>query len=361
VHDESGAIAVDAAWEAMIGLQTTAAIIQDMERVITLPGKIMAHPDKKAMASPLIGGSINFLFVQVGDRVAAGDELACLSSPEIGNLRAEYDKAKANHALAEQNYHRKQALFNEKVISKRAFEEVENGMKVAEVARTYAQKRLMAVGVLAHELDNPPAVHSGAKGSTIHVHAPIDGVVTTRNAFKGQQVNPSMPLFEIVDASEVWCEVDLFEKDLKTVQKGQPVHVRVSAYPDQSFDGSIFHVGNTLNAQTKTIKLLASLPNPKLLLKPGMYAVSEIVIGSKPRVLSVPRSAILEDEQLQVVFVREGNAYHRHVVKTGIVSGAWVEILEGLTPGAIVVTQGNYQLRSKARMGNVDPHAGHVH
>ena len=361
MHDESGAIAVDAAWEAMVGLKTAKAVVQDMERVITLPGKIMAHPDKKAMASPLIGGSINFLFAQVGDRVKAGEELACLSSPEIGNLRAEYDKAKANYALAEQNYHRKRALFNEKVISKRAFEEIENAMKVAEVARTYAQKRLMAVGVLGHELDNPPTVHSGAKGSTIHVHAPIGGVITARNAFKGQQVDPSMPLFEIVDASEVWCEVDLFEKDLKNVKKGLAVHVRVSAYPDQHFDGALFHVGNTLNAQTKTIKLLASLPNPKLLLKPGMYAVSEIVTGLKPRVLSVPKSAILEDEQLQVVFVREGSAYHRHVVKTGIVSGNWVEILEGLTPGAIVVTQGNYQLRSKARMGNVDPHAGHVH
>jgi hypothetical protein len=70
---------------------------------------------------------------------------------------------------------------------------------------------------------------------------------------------------------------------------------------------------------------------------------------------------VLEDEQLHVVFVKEPGGYHRHVVQTGIVSDPFIEILDGLAPGDIVVTKGNYQLRSKQRMGEVDPHAGHVH
>ena len=86
-----------------------------------------------------------------------------------------------------------------------------------------------------------------------------------------------------------------------------------------------------------------------------------MVTGLKTAVLSVPESTLLDDEQLRVVFVREGKVYHRHVVQTGIASGGWVEIRSGLEPGALVVDRGNYQLRSKAKMGAVDPHAGHVH
>lgn len=360
-HGAGGMIEMDPMWESLVGLETDKAVRKEIESVITLPGKIKAHPDQKAIVSPLIDGSINCIFVQIGQKVYKGQELACISSPEIGMLRADYDKAGANLALTRQNFNRKKALYDEKVISERAYREIESALTLAEVNYNYAEKRLMAVGVSTAELKNPPSGHSEAAGSTTHIHAPISGVITLRNGFIGQKVDPGHVLFEIVNARTVWCEVDLFEKDLKHVEIGQLVHISLSAYPDEYFTGKLFHVGNTLDESTKTIKLLAEFNNADRKLKPGMYATTDIVTGTKTGALVIPRSAVIEDEQLKVVFVREGNAYHRHIVKTGLISGNWVEILEGLELGAIVVTLGNYQLRSKAKMGSVDPHAGHVH
>jgi RND family efflux transporter MFP subunit len=210
-------------------------------------------------------------------------------------------------------------------------------------------------------LESPPVGHSEAVGATVHVHAPIDGVIIRRNASVGEKVDHATVLFEIVDIGNVWCEADIYEKDLTRVHLGQTVRLRVSAYPQTWFTGSIFYIGHTLEPETKTVKIMMELANPGDRLKPGMFASAHVITGRKDSVLVVSREAVLQDEQLQIVFVQEEDGYHRHVVKTGLVSGDRIEILSGLNPGDRVVTLGNYQLKSKLKMAGVDPHAGHSH
>ena len=259
--EAEGSIAADAEWETLVGLTTVEAGLRDMEEVLVLPGLLLAHPDKKALVSPLIEGSVNCLFVQVGGRVQAGQELACLSSPEIGMLRADYDKSKADLTLAQADYDRKKALFEDKVVSQRVLEESEAAYRVAQVGHAYAQKRLLAVGVSSEALDHPPTGHGQAQGSTLHLMSPIDGVVTRRDAFKGQRVDPAVALFEIVDNSVLWCQADVFEKDLARVAPGGVARIHVAAYPSRFFTGRLFHVGTTLDPATKTIRLLAEFDN----------------------------------------------------------------------------------------------------
>ena len=160
-------------WERLVGLETVRAERRALERVIPVPGRIVPNPDLMAVVSPFIDGSVNCVFANVGDRVAQGDELACLSSPEIGMLRAEYDKAKAELEIEEQNYRRRKKLFNDAIISEKTFQEAELARRVAEVNFSYAMKKLLAVGIPQAEIDEPPTGHSEAVGSTIHMHAPI--------------------------------------------------------------------------------------------------------------------------------------------------------------------------------------------
>ena len=187
------------------------------------------------------------------------------------------------------------------------------------------------------------------------------GVITQRNASLGQKVNLSSELFEIIDVDNVWLEADIFEKDLQRIKYGQIVKVRVAAFEGEVFTGNIFHVGNTLDPETRTIKVLVEIDNASHKLKPGMFATTHIVVGMKSDALVIPRIAVLEDEHLNIVFVKEEAGYHRHVVTLGIVADDMVEVVTGLHQGDRVVTQGNYQLKSKLRMSGVDPHAGHVH
>ena len=128
-----------------------------------------------------------------------------------------YDKAKAELDIREQDYVRKQNLFKENIISNKAFQQAELEMKVAQVNYDYSQKKLLSMGISKNELDHPPSNHTDAGGSTIHITAPLSGVVTQRNARIGQKVNTSDMIFEIIDLETVWLEADVFEKDLTKI------------------------------------------------------------------------------------------------------------------------------------------------
>lgn len=360
-HQEEETVSSGDEWEELIGLETTEAFLRPLELTISVPGRIVPNQNQIAVVSPFIESSINEVFVNIGDKVESNKMLLCLTSPEIGMLRAEYGKAKAELDIRRQNFKRQLKLFGEKIISRKSYQEAELEQKIAEIQYNYAVQKFLAIGVQNNEIDNPPTGQCDDVGSTIHICAPISGIVTSRNAIIGQKVDSSTQLFEIMNLDNVWLEADIFEKDLTKVQVGQTVKVKVSSYPQNFFTGKIFYIGNTLNSDTKTINILVQIKNKEGKLKPGMFAETNIVVGEKPSTLVIPKEAVLEDENLKIVFVREEEEYHRHVVTTGIESIEMVEILSGLAPGAIVVTKGNYQLKSKLKMSDFDPHAGHSH
>ncbi|MFO7890880.1 MAG: efflux RND transporter periplasmic adaptor subunit [bacterium] len=348
-------------WAELIDLKTAEAQRIDLEEILKVPGKIVPDQNQIAVVSPFLESSINCVMAEIGDWVAQGDELICLSSPEIGILRAEFDKAFAEQKLKQQIFERQKKLFQENIISKRSFQEAELEFQKAQVNYTYARKKLLAIGISETELSDPPVGHSDAVGSTQHIHAPISGVITARNATMGEKVNATHRLFEIINPTTVWGEAEIFEKDLTKINLGQLVYLKVSAYPEENFSGKIFYISSTLNKTTKTIKVLIDIENKEYKLKPNMFAQTSIVTGKKENVLVISRKAVLEDEGLQIVFLKEPQGFHRHVIKTGLVSGSYVEVLEGIPDNAEVVTRGNYQLKSKLKMNGVDPHAGHSH
>lgn len=361
-HEQTAGETIQAGgeWENMIRLETAEAAVMPIEMTLTVPGTIIPDQNKVAVVSPFIESSVNRVFVNVGDRVTGNTELACLASPEIGMMRAEYTKAQAEIDIKQQVFNRQERLFNEDIISRRAFEEAELALHVAEVDYQYARKRLLAVGLREDELDGESSSRDDIEGTSIHIHAPISGVITKRNAHTGQMVDTASELFEIMDLGTVWLEADIFEKDLAAIHIGQNVLVNVSAFEDE-FRGTIFYIGSTLDEITKTIKILVEIKNEGERLKPGMYASTHIITGKKQDALVIPEEAVLKDENLDIVFVREGDSYHRHVVTTGIESGGSIEITDGLAPGDIVVTTGNFQLKSRLNMSGIDPHAGHNH
>ena len=363
LHDhaaEGDAIAAGADWETLINLETAQANLMQLNETLNVPGKIIPVPDAQAMLSPFIEASVNAVFGVVGDRVRAGDVLACLTSPEIGMMRAELDKAEAELEIQQKIVARQRTLFEEDVIPRRNIDEAELSLRQAEVASVYAVSRLKAVGVTDEEIAGGLTCKHGLAGSSVHLRAPIGGVIVSRDVRMGQKVNPATAMFEIIDLGTVWVEADIFETDLGKAAMKSAVEIRVSAYNDV-FSGTVIAIGNTLDEKTRTIKVIAEIPNRDGRLKPGMFATADIVTGEKANALVVPREAVLEDESLHVVYVREEDGYHRHVVETGIVSGNYIEITGGLGVGDVVVTTGNFQLKSQSSMGAIDPHAGHNH
>lgn len=348
-------------WEELVGLGTATVEYRSLELILPVPGRIVPNRNRAADVSSFIESSINSVYVNIGDRVREGDALVCLTSPEIGMLRAEYDRAGVELELAVKRFERSKRLYDEEIIPIKTFQEAELAHTVARVNLDYARKKLLALGLSDDEIDNPPNVRSEAVGTTITITAPIDGVITMKDARIGRKVGPDDRLFEIIDLDTVWLEADIFEKDLVRIHNGQKAYVTVTAYDNETFTGTIYHIGDTLDADTRTVKVLVEIDNSRGLLKPGMFAETGIAVGGMEQSLVVPSEAVLEDENLNIVYVRESGGYHRHVVDTGITSGGYIQVLDGLDEGDVVVTTGAFQLKSRTAMSGIDPHAGHNH
>jgi RND family efflux transporter MFP subunit len=143
----------------------------------------------------------------------------------------------------------------------------------------------------------------------------------------------------------------VFEKDLQRVKLGQPVKVRVPAFPGATFSGRVILVSSVVDPETRSVKVRTEVPNPDGRLKPDMFANVEIVTDLHSTAISIPQSAVLDDGGKTVVFVAEGEGFKKRAVIAGIEGNNRVEIIDGLKEGDKVVVKGNYLLLQQTKPG----------
>jgi Cu(I)/Ag(I) efflux system membrane fusion protein len=165
------------------------------------------------------------------------------------------------------------------------------------------------------------------------------------------RVQPGDLLFRIADHSHVWANVDVAERDLANLARGQAVAVRVRSYPDRVFAGKVALVYPHLNPATRTVKVRIELPNKEHLLLPDMYAEAEIDTGSGQKVVTVPESAVIDSGDRQVVIVDKGDGkFEPRNVQLGKGGAGYVEIREGVAEGDKVVTSANFLIDAESNL-----------
>ena len=122
------------------------------------------------------------------------------------------------------------------------------------------------------------------------------------------------------------------------VKAGQSMTLQVEAFPNQTFSGRVVRLGASLNEQTRALTVEAEVGNPRNQLRPGMFAKSELITAKEAPILMVPQKAIMAAAGLTKVFVIENGKAVERIVKTGVVDGDLVEIIEGVREGEIVAT-----------------------
>jgi membrane fusion protein, heavy metal efflux system len=185
--------------------------------------------------------------------------------------------------------------------------------------------------------------------ATFALNSPIDGTVVERNATIGATVGPDANVFKIIDTSRVWVDANVFEKDLSRVRVGQGVKLSVTAFPGATFSGRGIFINTVVDADSRTVKVRTEVPNPDGRLKPEMFANIQIITDVNSAAISIPQSAVLDDNGKNIVFVADGNTYKQRQVQLGIKNGDRVEIVDGLNSGDKVVTKGNYLLLQQSR------------
>jgi cobalt-zinc-cadmium efflux system membrane fusion protein len=338
---------------------------------ITATGKILVPEDRVAVIGPVNEGRIVRLYAGQGTRVRKGQKLAELESADIDQAEADYLKALADYEnarrsssaevkLAQQNYDRAKLLYEQKITAGKNLQAAEHDLEVAKAAAensvngtkaalTAARRHLLILGL------NDATIDSLTKrtdlAAVFSLNSPIDGIVVERNATVGASVGTDANLFKIIDLSRVWIDANVFEKDLQQVRLGQEVKLTVPAFPGTTFSGRVILINSVVDPDTRTVKVRTEVANPDGRLKPDMFANVQIVTALNRTAISIPQSAVLNDEGKTIVFVADGNNYKKRQVQAGIQSNDRVEIVDGLTAGDKVVVKGNYLLLQQSKPG----------
>ena len=181
--------------------------------------------------------------------------------------------------------------------------------------------------------------------------SPRDGIVLERNAIEGMRAEPGGVLFRIADHSMVWALIDVAERDLGMIAKGEAVTVRARSFPGREFTGKVQVVYPEINKETRTARLRIELQNPDLILLHDMYVDADIDTGSGDAVLAVPESAVMDTGARQAVFVEKGQGrLEPREVKLGNRGGGFVEVRQGLAEGEAVVVSANFLIDAESNL-----------
>lgn len=285
----------------------------------TLPAVGTIEPDERVVIQPEVPGLIQSIHFAEGQRVAQGEVLFRLDSRKE---EAQVAQALAEKDLARANLERALTLAKTKAISQQELDQMES---------TLASK------TATHDLES-------RRLEDRILRAPFAGTLGPRDVSVGQHVTAGTPLVTLVEDARVKVEFRLPERQLGQVRLGQPARLRVSAFPGESFEGSVDLVDPEVDPATRTLRARLLVPNPDRRLRPGMFARVELIAGRRPDALVVPESALVPSlDEFGVYVVNEGRARFR-VVKLGVRLPGKVELLKGLDPESEVIISGTQKV-----------------
>lgn len=326
-----GVIVVDPGMLQSMGVRTAEVEQRPLARRIRAVGRVTEDERRLFQVTTKIGGWVERLHVRAeGDPVRKGQPLLSLYSPELVSAQREL-------LLARDNL---------KILEKSGFPELqESARRLYEAARS----RLANWDIPAAQIEE--LLRTGSVKRVLTLKAPVTGVVLKRLVTRGQMVQPGMPLLEVADLGTVWVEAEIYEYELPWVQAGQHAHVTLASLPGETYHGQVDYLYPVLKSDTRTARLRLAVPNPRLRLKPEMFAQVEVVAPARPRAVVLPREAVLDTGERQHVFVALGQGrFAPRAVKLGLHGEeGLVEITEGLAPGEQVVTSAQFLLDSESR------------
>ncbi|MBU5637334.1 efflux RND transporter periplasmic adaptor subunit [Geomonas sp. Red69] len=352
-HDDHGAklVKMTAEVQKQSGVVVAAAKKLQIAGVISATGKVEANADRIAHVSPRISGKIVAVRASLGDSVGSGQVLATLDSVELGEALSRYHQSKTRLSLAQSNMERVKTLVDKKIAARKEILQAETDYKTAQTELHTDQERLSLYGVSAGDLkaDRKPL---------LPVRSPIAGVITEKHAIVGELADPAKSLYTVADLSSVWVLVDIHEKDLAKVHRGQAATVVVNAFPEAKFRGRITYLADVVDGTTRTIKARVEVANPGRKLKPEMFATVELATAADaPAVVAVPEEAVQELEGQKLVFVSEGEGvFEPRRVELGRASGGMVEVLAGVKEGERLAVKGGFVLKSELQKGEIEGH-----
>lgn len=309
---------------------------QDFTFDLVTAGLVKAIPNHYAEIGSPFSGRIIKTFIKLGQKVAVNQPLFEVSSPDYFEAQKDYFDSKQEYKQATLNLKRQGDLLENGVGIRQEYEEAETENSIAKAAFDNATAAIKIYNVQPSSL---------VLGQPLIVRSPIEGEVLENTIVLGQYINDDAdPVVKIAALNKIWIVGKVKEKDIQHLTKLNKVQIELSAYPNEPITGTIYHVNEIVDEETRSIDVLIEADNNKRILKPGMY-VNVRFIDQPEKVILVPSRAVLQGEDDSFVFVEVApHAYSRKNVVIGGVSGNQTVILSGLEKGDKIVSEGGIYL-----------------
>jgi cobalt-zinc-cadmium efflux system membrane fusion protein len=316
---------------------------QNVGGAVVTGGRVAFDDLRVAHVFSPVTGRVVRMDAQPGQRVRAGETLATIASPDVGQAFSDLAKANADVEAAKRDYLRQQLLFAAHAASQKDYETALDNWQRAQAELARAMKKAS----LLRRSGSPDEVTQEYR-----LRSPIDGEVIMRAISPGMEIvgqytqGGAAELFTIGELDRVWVIADVCQADLGRMRVGTRVSVRAVGAPGRVYEGTVDWVSAQLDPNTRTAKVRCTLANPDHALKPEMYVTEAIAVDERKE-LAIPRSALLRLGEQTVVFVEAGTT------PTGLVrferrpvdvvedeGGDWLPVTHGLQRGERVVTDG---------------------
>jgi cobalt-zinc-cadmium efflux system membrane fusion protein len=347
--------------EQWAGLKVITVGTQTFRTEQITDGNIAINDDTTTPVFSPYSGRVTRVIAKLGDKVQAGDPLMAVEASEVVQAQndlvaalATVNTARSQLKLAETNENRQHELYLAKsgalkdwLQSQADLNSARNALRSAETARAAARNRLRILGKSPEEIAAREREPNSQMNPEALVRAPIGGTVVQRQVGLGQYIASaasgaaSNPVYSIGDLSSVWLIANVRETDARMVRIGQPVEVRVLAYPARVFNARITWIAPSIDAATRRLPVRAQVENRDEALKPMMFASFSIITGGEAAAPAIPQSAVIyEGDKAHVWVALDDGSVAARAIAVGRTSGGMVEVTQGLAAGDKLIASG---------------------
>jgi len=362
---------------ADLGIRSAPPESRPMTNELQAAGVVTYNPNRLAQLSARVPGSVWRIEKQVGQPIRAGDVLAIIDATAVGQAKADFLRSIAEVELREKIYERLNS-FSQGEVPGQQIQQAATELRKARVDMFNAQQALISLGLpiklsewegLSEEalqkkikfLGLPAALVSqldpnATTASLLPICAPFDGIVTGRDLAIGEIVSPAEAHFEIGDVSRMWIELHVREQDTDDLELGQKVRFKAGS---AEVTAHVTWMSTAVDPKTRTLEVRCEVENPELkgvdgrplgkrLLRANEFGVGTVCLHENEHALVVPTSALQRLGEDHVIFVQvDPQTFEARRVKTGIVSGAYTEILEGLSADEALAVEGSHIFKAE--------------
>jgi len=328
-----------------LGYLTIEPVQERKAAAVGLYGRLAWNDDLTVRVYSPVAGRVVTIPVEVNERVAAGDALASLDSPDFGQALANARTAVGNLAAADKAFARAKELLVHGAAAQKDVEAAEAAYVAAKAESDRAEATL--------------ANYGGSDASTNDVYSlrsPLAGVVVEKNISPGQEIRPDLmlanaqqfinPQFVVTDPTRLWLFLDVDELTVTSLASGREVFIHTPAYSDKVFHGRLEIIGHELDPTTRTIKARCLVDNGDNLLRAEMYVTADVASSGTAGVDVPTKSVFLKSEHHFVFIETAPGQFERRAVKLGVENNGRTAVLDGISPGQRVVSEGSLLLES---------------